>query len=77
VFPEIVDADEASRPETVGVLGPVPGTIGCLQAIEVIKLVTGAGEPLIGRLLLFDARGLRFDAIRIERHPGCPVCGGG
>ncbi len=58
-----------------GVLGILPGTIGCIQATEAIKLILGKGEPLIGRLLLYDALKMRFREIRIRRDPDCPVCG--
>jgi sulfur-carrier protein adenylyltransferase/sulfurtransferase len=58
-----------------GVLGVLPGVIGSLQALEAIKLVTGAGEPMIGRLLLFDALQLRWRELRLRRNPDCPVCG--
>lgn len=58
-----------------GVLGILPGTIGTLQATEAIKLILGIGEPLIGRLLLYDALDMTFDTITIPRRPNCPVCG--
>ena len=58
-----------------GVLGVIPGLIGMLQAIEVIKLITGIGDPLIGRLLVVDAKRGRFRTIAIPRDPSCPVCG--
>jgi adenylyltransferase/sulfurtransferase len=61
--------------EQAGVLGVVPGIVGSLQALEAIKLVTGAGEPLIGRLLLFDGLPARFRELPIRRDPACPVCG--
>ena len=58
-----------------GVLGVLPGVIGLIQATEAIKLVTGIGEPLIGRLLLYDALKMRFREITLPRDPACPVCG--
>ncbi len=58
-----------------GVLGVLPGIVGSLQALEVIKLVLGRGEPLIGRLLLFDALGMRFREIGVRKDPRCAVCG--
>jgi adenylyltransferase/sulfurtransferase len=58
-----------------GVLGVLPGVIGTVQATEAIKLVAGIGEPLIGRLLLYDALRLRFREVRLPRDPACPVCG--
>lgn len=58
-----------------GVLGVLPGVIGTIQATEAIKILTGIGEPLIGRLLLYDALTLRFRELRLRRNPQCPVCG--
>jgi sulfur-carrier protein adenylyltransferase/sulfurtransferase len=57
-----------------GVLGVLPGTMGLLQATEVIKLITGAGEPLVGRLLLYEALGATFTELKVRRDPDCPVC---
>ncbi len=58
-----------------GVLGVLPGVIGTIQATEAIKLLTGIGEPLIGRLMLYDALSMRFRELRLRRNPNCPVCG--
>jgi molybdopterin/thiamine biosynthesis adenylyltransferase/rhodanese-related sulfurtransferase len=58
-----------------GVLGVLPGVIGSLQASEALKLALGIGEPLIGRLLLFDALSAEFDEVKLRRDPDCPVCG--
>jgi len=58
-----------------GVLGVLPGVIGSLQASEALKLALGIGEPLIGRLLLFDALTATFDEVKLRRDPECPVCG--
>ena len=58
-----------------GVLGVLPGIIGSLQANEAIKLILGAGDPLIGRLLLFDALRMRFRELKLKKDPNCPVCG--
>ncbi|MCQ2032116.1 molybdopterin-synthase adenylyltransferase MoeB [Stutzerimonas zhaodongensis] len=58
-----------------GVLGPVVGMLGSLQALEALKLLAGFGEPLIGRLLLVDALSSRFRELRVKRDPGCAVCG--
>jgi molybdopterin/thiamine biosynthesis adenylyltransferase/rhodanese-related sulfurtransferase len=57
-----------------GVLGVLPGTMGLLQATEVIKLITGAGEPLIGRLLLYEALGATFTELKVRRDPECSIC---
>lgn len=61
----------------VGILGPVPGVIGALQALEAIKLATGLGSPLHGQLLLFSGAAGEFTRVRIERDPACPACGAG
>jgi sulfur-carrier protein adenylyltransferase/sulfurtransferase len=58
-----------------GVLGVLPGIVGCIQALETIKLIIGKGDPLIGRLLLFDALGLRFRELKLRKNPDCPACG--
>ncbi len=58
-----------------GVLGVLPGVIGTIQATEAIKFVTGVGEPLVGKLMLYDALRMRFRTISLARDPGCPVCG--
>ncbi len=58
-----------------GVLGILPGTIGLIQATETVKLILGAGDPLVGRLLLFDALGMRFRELKLRKNPDCPVCG--
>ena len=58
-----------------GVLGVLPGVIGTIQATEAIKLVLGAGDTLVGRLLLYDAWGMRFRELKLRRDPACPVCG--
>jgi adenylyltransferase/sulfurtransferase len=58
-----------------GVLGVLPGVIGTIQATEAIKLIIGAGKPLIGRLMLYDALAMRFRELKLQRDPECPVCG--
>jgi adenylyltransferase/sulfurtransferase len=58
-----------------GVLGVLPGLVGVIQAAEVIKLILGKGEALIGRLLLIDALTMRFSELKLRRNPDCPVCG--
>ena len=58
-----------------GVLGILPGLLGTIQATEVIKLILGSGEPLVGRLLLVDALGMSFRTLRLQRDADCPVCG--
>ncbi|HET6231325.1 MAG TPA: molybdopterin-synthase adenylyltransferase MoeB [Longimicrobiaceae bacterium] len=58
-----------------GVLGVLPGIIGTMQALEAIKLIVGVGEPMIGRLMLFDALAMRSRELRLRKDPECPVCG--
>src|SRR5690349_2993431 len=58
-----------------GVLGILPGIIGLIQATEAVKLILGVGEPLVGRLLLYDALAMRFRELKLRRNPECPVCG--
>ena len=58
-----------------GVLGVLPGIIGTIQANETIKLILGAGEPLIGRFLIFDALRMKFRELKLRKDPDCPVCG--
>jgi molybdopterin/thiamine biosynthesis adenylyltransferase/rhodanese-related sulfurtransferase/molybdopterin converting factor small subunit len=58
-----------------GVLGVLPGIVGSIQAMETIKLILGTGEPLVGRLLLFDALAMRFRELKLKKNPDCPLCG--
>jgi len=58
-----------------GVLGVLPGIIGCIQATEILKLAIGKGSPLVGRLLLFNALDMKFRELKLRRDPECPVCG--
>ena len=58
-----------------GVFGVLPGIIGSIQAVEAIKLITGVGTPLVGRLLLFDALEMDFTTVKLRWDPDCPVCG--
>jgi sulfur-carrier protein adenylyltransferase/sulfurtransferase len=58
-----------------GVLGVLPGIVGCIQAIETIKMILGRGRPLIGRLLLFDALNMKFRELKLRKNPECPACG--
>ena len=58
-----------------GVLGVLPGIVGCIQAMEAIKLIIGQGQPLIGRLLVFDALSIKFRELKLRKNPECPVCG--
>jgi sulfur-carrier protein adenylyltransferase/sulfurtransferase len=58
-----------------GVLGVLPGIVGTIQACETLKLIIGKGQPLVGRLLLFDALGMKFRELKLRRNPECPMCG--
>jgi molybdopterin/thiamine biosynthesis adenylyltransferase/rhodanese-related sulfurtransferase len=75
LFPEPPPPELAPSCAEGGVLGVLPGIIGSLQTNEAIKLAAGIGEPLIGRLLLFDALSTEFSDVKIERRSDCPVCG--
>jgi adenylyltransferase/sulfurtransferase len=57
------------------VLGVLPGIVGAIQAMETIKLILGTGDPLVGRLLLFDALAMRFREMKLRKNPDCPLCG--
>jgi molybdopterin/thiamine biosynthesis adenylyltransferase/rhodanese-related sulfurtransferase len=75
LYPEPPPPSLAPSCSEIGVLGVLPGIMGLLQANEVIKLVLGIGEPLIGRLLMFDALDSTFTELKLRRNPACPVCG--
>jgi adenylyltransferase/sulfurtransferase len=75
LFPEPPPANATPSCQEAGVLGAVPGVIGCIQAIETIKLLLGLGKTLVGRFLVFDGLSMEFTEIGIERNPQCPVCG--
>ncbi len=74
LFPEPPPPEAAPNCAEAGVLGVLPGVIGLIQATEAIKLLLGIGEPLIGRLLQFDALSMRFRETRLSPDPDCPVC---
>ena len=74
LYPTPPPAELAPSCGANGVLGALPGIMGVLQAIEVVKLVTGSGEPLIGRLLLYEALGTTFTNLKLRRDPDCPIC---
>jgi molybdopterin/thiamine biosynthesis adenylyltransferase/rhodanese-related sulfurtransferase len=75
LFPQPPPAELAPSCAEGGVLGVLPGVIGSLQASEALKLALGIGEPLVGRLLLFDALELSFTELELSRDPSCPLCG--
>jgi molybdopterin/thiamine biosynthesis adenylyltransferase len=74
LYPTPPPAELAPSCGANGVLGVLPGTMGLLQATEVVKLVTDAGDPLIGRLLLYDALAASFTELKVRRDPQCPIC---
>jgi adenylyltransferase/sulfurtransferase len=75
LFPEPPPAGTVPNCAEAGVLGVLPGIIGMIQATEAIKLILGNGEPLVGRLLHFDALKMKFREFNLKRDPECPVCG--
>lgn len=75
LFPTPPPPGEVPSCQEAGVLGVLPGIIGSIQAIEVIKLILGKGDSLKGRLLLFDALAMEFREMQIQKDPNCPVCG--
>jgi molybdopterin/thiamine biosynthesis adenylyltransferase len=77
MYPTQPPPELAPACDVAGVLGVLPGIAGLLQANEVFKLVLGVGEPLAGRLLMFDAMSTEFSEVRIWRDPACPACGEG
>ena len=74
LYPTPPPAELAPSCGAAGVLGVLPGVMGLLQSVEVIKLVTGAGDSLAGRLLLYDALGTTFTELKVRRDPDCPIC---
>jgi adenylyltransferase/sulfurtransferase len=76
LFPEAPAPGEVPDCATTGVLGVLPGTLGCVQATEAVKLLLGFGDPLAGRLLFYDASDLTFETVTYRENPDCPVCSG-
>ena len=74
LYPEEGEIDEVQC-STMGVFAPLTGVVGALQAMEALKLLTGAGETLNGRLLLLNAKGAEWRAVRVRQDPSCAVCG--
>ena len=75
MFPEPMPDGMVPTCGEAGVFSITPGVIGTLQAVETVKLALGIGEPLIGRLLIFDGLNMRFTDIRLQKRPDCPLCG--
>jgi molybdopterin/thiamine biosynthesis adenylyltransferase len=70
------EAPEEVRCATMGVLAPLVGIVGTMQAMETVKLITGMGSDLVGKLQMLDGRHLEWNTLRLQRNPQCPVCGG-
>lgn len=75
LFPEPPPPGSVPSCAEGGVFGVLPGTVGSIQATEVLKLILGNGDPLIGKLLLYDALDMNFQTVRLRKNPGCKVCG--
>jgi adenylyltransferase/sulfurtransferase len=75
LYPEPPPPGEVPSCAEGGVLGILPGLLGCIQATEAVKLIIGKGEPLIGRLVLYDALAMKFREFKVRRNPKCPICG--
>ena len=75
LYPDPPPPGEVPSCAEAGVLGVLPGIVGSIQAVEAIKLIIGAGEPLVGRLLMIDTLDMSFRTLKIKRNPECPVCG--
>ena len=68
--------ENAETCEMEGILGPVVGVIGTMQALQTLLILTGQGEPLVGKLLLLDAASMEWQGVKLPKNPACPVCGG-
>jgi len=75
LYPEPPPPEMAPSCQEAGVFGVLPGIVGCIQGIEVLKLLLGKGEPLVNRLLIMDTLKMKFREMKIRRDPACPVCG--
>jgi adenylyltransferase/sulfurtransferase len=75
LYPEPPPPGEVPSCAEGGVLGILPGLVGCIQATEAVKLILGKGSPLVGRLLLYDALQMSFQEFKVRRNPKCPMCG--
>lgn len=75
LFPEAPPPEEVPDCTTAGVLGPVPGIVGAMEATEAIKVATEVGDPAVGRMLVVDAFRMEVDELAIEPNPACPTCG--
>jgi molybdopterin/thiamine biosynthesis adenylyltransferase len=74
VFPSPPPEDVARTPREMGILGPVPGIIGCMQAVEALKVLLDVGNPLVGRLLLFSGLDMTWNEVKVLKDPDCAAC---
>jgi adenylyltransferase/sulfurtransferase len=75
LFPEPPPPGAAPSCAEAGVLGVLPGLVGCVQALETIKIVLGIGKPLIGRMVYFDTLSMELRIHKLKKDPNCPICG--
>lgn len=75
VFPSPPPEDVARTPREMGILGPIPGIIGCMEAVEAVKVLLDIGSPLMGRLLLFSGLDMSWHEVKVSRDPNCEACG--
>ena len=75
LFPEPPPPGAAPSCQEAGVLGVLPGLVGCVQALETIKLLLGSGKPLIGRMVYFDTLSMELRIHKLRKDPNCPMCG--
>ncbi|SDY00327.1 SAMP-activating enzyme E1 [Halopenitus persicus] len=75
LFPEAPEPGTVPDCASTGVLGVLPGTVGCIQATEAVKVLLDSGDPLAGRMLFYDAMEMTFETVEYARNPDCPVCG--
>jgi len=75
LYPEPPPPGAVPSCDEAGVLGVLPGTIGLIQATETLKLILGVGDPLIGRILMYDALDMSFQTFNVRQDPSCPICG--
>lgn len=74
LYPDPPPEDMMPGPQDIGLLGVLPGVIGCIEATEAIKLILGIGQSLVGRLLIYDALNMEFQELKLEKDSNCPVC---
>jgi len=75
VFPSPPPEDAAGKAGGTGIFGAIPGIVGCMEAVEAVKVLLDIGNPLVGRLLLFSGLDMTWNEIKVSQNPDCPVCG--